>query len=342
MIRKLLKWLGLIILTGLTMLTVAAWIGSWVFLDQDARYSHNVAQLPDFAAAASVSSSEERAIELVLIPAGERTFRARISGFNNESPKGNLILLHGFPETSIMWQPLIEKAVVAGYRVVAFDQRGYSPGARPPKRDDYQANLLVTDVLNVADAVGFDTFNLVGHDWGAVIGWQTVFTAPERVESFSALSIPHISAIVASVQQAPELRDRSAYMAFYWLPWLPELSLSADNFSKLREFYEEHPAGNTKEYLELFSEPGALTGALNWYRGALQGLQQPSDKVSTPTLFIWGNQDPVTSRLAVELQADYMSGSYEVIELEAGHWIVETQSQAVVTAVMAHLNTTDS
>ncbi|MCB1646203.1 MAG: alpha/beta hydrolase [Pseudomonadales bacterium] len=326
---RILKWFSALLVFSLLILATLAWVGSSVFLDKGSQYTRNAAQLPVF--------SDDMPAQTVQIPAGEWSFRARIAGFDNPEPAGNLILLHGFPETSIMWEPLIAEAAAAGYRVVAFDQRGYSPGARPGSRDQYHGNLLVADVLAVADTVGFDTFHLVGHDWGAVVGWQTVFTEPARVDSYAALSIPHMSAIGASVEQQPDLSERSAYMAFYWLPWVPELSLSADDFKKLKELYAEHPAKHVDEYLALFREPGGLSGALNWYRGGLQGLLQPSGGTTTPTLFIWGKNDPVTSRLAVELQDAYMDGPFEVIELDAGHWLMETQTDAVVSAVMSNL-----
>ena len=161
-IVKALKWFFALILALLLLLAVGSWLGSWIFLDKESQYGEAAAALPTF--------SNDHSSELVQIPAGEWTFRARVAGFDNNKPKGNLILLHGFPESSIMWEPLIKKAAADGYRVVAFDQRGYSPGARPTERDAYSAKNLVSDVLAVADKVGFDTFNLVGHDWGSGAG----------------------------------------------------------------------------------------------------------------------------------------------------------------------------
>lgn len=317
------------LLTILAMAIVASWVGSWVFMDDDAPWSKQTQELPFFA----VGSTDS----LVQIPTGQWAFRARVAGFENKNPRGNLILLHGFPETSVMWEPLIDKAAQSGYRVVAYDQRGYSSGARPSARSAYSGEHLSADVLAVADAVGFDEFSLIGHDWGAVVGWQTVFKAPERVEFFSALSVPHISAILASFEQKPELRNRSAYMAFYWLPWLPEWKLSAGNFQELRDFYQLHPRHHVDEYLALFREKGALTGALNWYRAALDGLVHAPEAITTPTLFIWGNQDKTTNALAVDLQQRFMSGPFDVVSLDGGHWIMATHSEIVIAEVMARI-----
>jgi len=104
------------------------------------------------------------------IPVGDFEFFARVAGLQNKGPA--VILLHGFPESSIMWTDLLEKAAKEGYRVVAFDQRGYSPGARPKGVSNYEIGHLIKDVIDVANQIGFDTFHLVGHDWGAVVGWN--------------------------------------------------------------------------------------------------------------------------------------------------------------------------
>ena len=97
-------------------------------------------------------------------------------------PKGpGLFLLHGFPVTSAMWEPLIAPAAAAGYRVIAFDQRGYSPGARPAGVDAYRVDRTLEDVLAVADAAGFERFHLVGHDWGCVVGWRAAVSHLEQV-----------------------------------------------------------------------------------------------------------------------------------------------------------------
>ena len=118
---------------------------------------------------------------LVQIDVGELRFRARVA--NLAAPGDTLILLHGFPQTSAAWEPVIEAAVAKGYRVVAFDQRGYSPGARPTARDSYALDKLIGDVLAVADVVGADRFHLAGHDWGCGcrLGGGDVFTRTPAV-----------------------------------------------------------------------------------------------------------------------------------------------------------------
>src|SRR4051812_2592536 len=82
-----------------------------------------------------------------------------------------VLLLHGFPETSTCWRRVMESLAAAGYRAVAVDQRGYSPGARPTGVAAYEITELVDDVVGWLDALGLDRVDLVGHDWGAAVGW---------------------------------------------------------------------------------------------------------------------------------------------------------------------------
>src|SRR3954465_4099056 len=100
---------------------------------------------------------------------GPLVFDARVAG-PIDGP--GVVLLHGFPETSESWNHQMPALAAAGYRVIAPDQRGYSPRARPAGADAYRTERLVADVVALADAARLDRFHLVGHDWGGAIAWQ--------------------------------------------------------------------------------------------------------------------------------------------------------------------------
>ncbi len=302
------------------------WLGAVTSLDWDRQHSKATAALAEFAPSSN---------GLVRIAAGPHAFRARVAGLGGGS--GNLILLHGFPESSAMWIPLIEAAADRGYQVVAFDQRGYSPGARPDDVAEYSVEKLSADVLAVADAVGFAEFHLVGHDWGSGVGWGLVLTRPERILSWTSLSIPHVAAFGAAIANDSDQQRRSSYMLLFRTPWLPEQLFAFNNFRLMRSIlYADHHQRQLDEYLALFAEPGALTAALNWYRAAIPG-DLPSLRVTRPVLFIWGNQDPAVGRAAVDGQRPYLPDDYTELELDAGHWLMETHAEVVVPAVLAHL-----
>lgn len=268
---------------------------------------------------------------LVRIEANGLTFRARVAGLGN--PKAPVILLHGFPATSIMWEPVIDAAARAGHPVLAFDQRGYSPGARPEGVDAYLVPRLVEDVIAVADASGFERFHLVGHDWGCIVGWGVAIGHPDRVISWSGVSIPHPGTLVASLKA-----ELPAYIQAFTAPLVPETLALARGL----EFSEPIPPHHADEYLAVLSEPGALTGTLNWYRAITVGLddaQSLEGAVTVPTLFIWGTGEQWVTPERLEHQRTLVTGPYQELELEGGHWILEEQTLPVVQAVMGQLDT---
>lgn len=341
MIIKIVQWFLLGSL-GLCLLLVAVlFIGSKASLDTGFSHTQTAQSLPQYSAQLMTSTPPE----IVQIAANGYAFRARIAGFESagaSDEKPTVILLHGFPVSSAMWLKLISPLTDAGYRVVAYDQRGYSPGARPDELSDYTLDKLSSDVVAVADALGIDQFHLIGHDWGSAVGWATVMQYPQRISSWTALSIAHPVAFTQALANDPDQQSRSSYFKLFVTPWLPETLFSFNNFKMLGGAYKGMLAEQTSEYLGLFSEPGALTAALNWYRAMAlsQGkAAQLTPEVATPTLFMWGNNDPTAGRLAVELQQHYMTGPYREIELEAGHWLITDQPDAVITAVVEHLQT---
>jgi pimeloyl-ACP methyl ester carboxylesterase len=325
---RILKW---IVLGGITLavLAVLGALGSaQLSLDRELRHRSATQALPTFTGFGEPAQ--------VRIAARGMEFRARIAG----SSGPGVVLLHGFPTTSVMYGDLIDAAAAAGFRVVAFDQRGYSPGARPESVDDYSISELTADVLAVADAVGFEQFHLVGHDWGSAVGWSVVLRHPERVLTWTGLSIAHPIAFRAALEQDPDQQRRSSYFRLFATPWLPETMLTLNGLAGLKGVYATMSDVEREEYLRVFAEPGALTAALNWYRSALASGSLPTSGLPTdvqrPTLFVWGNADEAVGRSAVEAQRAYLKAGYEEIELDAGHWLLEEQGERVIPEILEH------
>ena len=132
-----------------------------------------------------------------------------------------VVLLHGFPESNTMYQPVIERLTAQGYRCLAPLQRGYSPGARPKRRRDYRDYELAGDILTLIDTSGAQRVHLVGHDWGAAVAWYVAQRFPERLHTLTALSVPHPAAFLKAVATSRQALS-SWYMLFFQLPWLPE------------------------------------------------------------------------------------------------------------------------
>ena len=274
---------------------------------------------------------------LVRIRANGMTFRARVAGSENVSGDG-VILLHGFPETSIMWEPLLKKLGKAGYRAIAFDQRGYSPGARPQMQSEYTKGKLANDVIAIADAAGFRKFHVIGHDFGGAIAWTVADRHPDRVLSLTSLSMPHPLALADALSKPSPQWPASSYVLFYRFPVLPELAMGFDRAALLSQWkWQKHPKNQVEEYREVFGEPGAIHAALNWYRAFDFRSLDPVGKIRPPTLFIWGEEDGAFSRAAANETANYMDGAYRLRTVNAGHNLLLEAPKIVTSEVLAHL-----
>ncbi len=303
-------------------------VGSLWSLDWQRSHREAAAALPRFDADSTDG--------LVMIETNGMQFRARIAGMHNPGP--GVILLHGFPETSAMWDPLIATLAGHGFRVVAFDQRGYSPGARPAETNAYAIDQLVSDVYAVAATAGFPQFHLVGHDWGAAVGWAAAIGQPVPLLSYTSLSIPHVAAFADALDQDPDQQRRSRYMMLFRTPWLPEVLFTFNRLALMNAaMYGSMSQAQRDEYNTVFAEPGALTGALNWYRANNSFATAPMPPVTVPVLFIWGNQDPAVGAAGVAAQHKYITGPFESHELDAGHWLMEEATDEVAAIVLAFL-----
>ena len=318
----------IVVLGTLLALPCLVWLSARMTLDRSLAHTRASEALPFLGPGTSNG--------LVQIEASGFSFRARVAGLDGHGP--GLILLHGFPESSIMWTPLLERAAEAGFRVVAFDQRGYSTGARPAGADQYTPDLLVGDVFAVADAVGFDGFHLIGHDWGSIVGWAAASRDATRVLSWASLAIPHPGAIPEP--DAPP--STPPYVKVFRRPGVAEALLGAGGRWFMRNaMYSTMPAAHVAEYDSLYAEPGALTATLNWYRAFDPASGAPGDvrPVEQPVLYIYGRNDigafvneDVQSRMPA-----FVDGPFETIGLDAGHWLIQDEEEIVLDYVMQHL-----
>jgi pimeloyl-ACP methyl ester carboxylesterase len=279
-------------------------------------------------------------MEQLQIPVGELCFDALADGPND----GELVLLlHGFPQSSWQWRAQLPALADAGYRAVAVDQRGYSPGARPDGVEHYAMRHLVADVVAVADWLGGHRFHLGGHDFGAVVGW---FVAggryAERVRTLTAVSVPHPAAVAGAMKSpSGDQRSRSGYIAFFRQPEAPEHVLLADEGSGLRALfantgYVERAA--MERYVALLTEPGAVTAALNWYRANGLDVLAELGPVSAPTLFVWGTDEPTIGPEAAEGGAAHAHGPYRFEALDGvGHWVPEEAADLFNRLLLDHL-----
>jgi len=257
-----------------------------------------------------------------------------------------VLLLHGFPQTSYSWHHELTALDDAGYRGVAFDQRGYSPGARPADVSAYAIDALVSDALAVADALGVERFDLVGHDWGAMVAWVTAWRHPDRVRTLTAVSVPHPKAFGNALGSSDDdQRQRSSYIeVFRREGGVAERALLGEDGSGdgLRRMFETTglPAhsGEVERFVAAMLEPGAMTAALNWYRASDPATLAAVGPVTVPTLFVWSTADVAIGRKAAEATVEWVTGPYRFEVLEGvSHWIPETAPDVLGRLLIEHL-----
>lgn len=263
------------------------------------------------------------------------TFDVRDEGPLDGDP---VVLLHGFPERSSCWRDVVPLLHEQGLRTYAPDQRGYSPGARPPRRRDYTMDRLEADVVALIETIGRPV-HLVGHDWGSNSGWLAATHRPDLVRTWTAVSVPHPSAFRSAVFSTRQGLS-SWYMGVFQAPWLPERAAASPGG---RFDQQLRRSGMSPEEVERFRREivdyGALTGGLNWYRALPftpnHGL---GGRTKVPTTLLWSDHDGFIQRVSVDRCADYVTGPFELRVLEGvDHWIPTHAPQAVAEAVLARI-----
>ena len=250
-----------------------------------------------------------------------------------------VLLLHGFPQTKRSYRDQLPALAAAGYRAVAVDQRGYSPGARPAGVEAYRTDHLTADVLRIADALGSDRFHLVGHDFGAVVGWQVAARHGDRLLTYNPLAVGHPLAYVEALAEPDgDQLARSGY--FEWF-LKPETDEELGDYDRLRAIY---PAAGLSEedadaYASALGAPEAIGSCLNWYRAS--GIHQITDlpPVTVPVLFIWSTEDVALGPASAYGTERHVAGPYrfEVIE-GVDHWLPEHATQRVNQLLLEHFD----
>lgn len=249
-----------------------------------------------------------------------------------------VILLHGFPESHRTWRgvaPLLDDR----YRLIMPDQRGFAGSDRPLDVADYAADKLIDDIFALAEAIGIESFALVGHDWGGAIAWPAAMRGDPRLKKLVIVNAPHPLIFQKSLIEDPAQRAASQYINWFRTPGA-EKAIEAMGFDA---FFEKTFMNHVKltsvsedekrDYIAEWSQPGGMLPMLNWYRASRMMVPPPGatvplpdfllrafPKIHLPTLVVWGMKDPALLPLQLEgLEA--LVDDLTVVKLpEAGHF----------------------
>ena len=265
-----------------------------------------------------------------------------------------LLFLHGFPEHAGGWDDILP-AFADRYHAVAPNQRGYGFSSKPEGVEAYRIKHLVRDMLTLADQLSPDRpYQVMAHDWGASVAYAMAIAAPRRIARLAIINGVHPGPFQRALIEDPAQQAASSYIHYLRDPRAEE-RLSANNFEKLSgmitRFGEQRWFTPAKRagYLEAWSQPGALTGMLNWYRATPIVVPRPGEaidmatvpkldpaqlRVRMPHLLIWGMDDPALLPVTRSTLQDYCDHPVVVREIHgADHWVVHQRGDEVIAAL---------
>jgi pimeloyl-ACP methyl ester carboxylesterase len=240
-----------------------------------------------------------------------------------------VVLLHGFPGSSALWRQLTPRLASAGYKTIAIDQRGFGESDAPIGVENYALSVAAGDVLAVMDALKLEKAHLVGHDWGAALGWLLAGTHRDRFPSFSALSLGHSRAYAKG--GLPQF-IKGWYILPALLPGVGEWAVRAANWRLLRR---AHPT-ESEHWIANLSRPGRLTAALNWYRAnALHPPDHPN--VTVPVLGVWSDADLALTERQLQKSAKWVDAPFRYERIEgASHWFPLEVPERLAPLLLEH------
>jgi pimeloyl-ACP methyl ester carboxylesterase len=261
------------------------------------------------------------------------------------------MLLHGFPESHRTWRALAPKLEDRFYCVMP-DQLGFAASDRPREEKAYETDKLIDVIFEVADSLGLETFALVGHDWGGAIAWAAALKQPERLTRLAIINAPHPWVFQKSLIEDGAQREASQYITAFRTPGF-EQSVEAMGYEAFfKKTFSKHvdlsiiPEAEKQQYIADWSQAGAFTAMLNWYRASKLVVPPPGvtvplpdwmlktfPKIDVPTLVIWGMKD--AALLPVQLEGlDELIEDVRIVRLPgAGHFAPWEAPDAVAEAL---------
>jgi len=264
--------------------------------------------------------------------------------------EGKLIMfVHGFPEFWAEWENQLEE-FGKDYQAVALDMRGYNLSSKPEDLGAYHVTDLIEDLRALAEHLGHEKFIMVAHDWGGAVAWSFAMRHPQWLEKLIIINAPHPIIFARELLENPDQQKASRYMLTFRSPEAEQIFSENDYEMLLKALFEfgtkwEMTEAVRQKYIEAWSQPGALTGGLNYYR--VSPLYPPTSKededsikgimdlphemveVKVPTLVIWGEKDQALLPTNLDGMQDYVEDLTIKRIPDGTHWVIHEQPELV-------------
>jgi pimeloyl-ACP methyl ester carboxylesterase len=244
-----------------------------------------------------------------------------------------VLLLHGFPDSGRLWRHQVPALAGAGYRVIVPDLRGYGRSGKPAEVGAYSMRHLIGDITAILAAQRIDRARIVGHDWGAALGWALAMFTPDLVDRLAVLSVGHPATFLSTAEQ----HEKSWYMLLFQFPGVAERWLTRDGWANFRRWAAHPDADAVIAELEAH---GSLTSGLNWYRAnmppeAWAAPPRQFPPVRAPVMGIWSANDVALTEAQMTASADSVAGPWRYERLDGvGHWM-QLEAPDAVNALLA-------
>jgi pimeloyl-ACP methyl ester carboxylesterase len=267
---------------------------------------------------------------------GDVELSVRVEG---EGP--TILMLHGWPDTGVLWDEMVPILTKAGYRVATPDLRGCGRSSKPSTTEEYRMHHLMRDVSHIIDALGDEPVTLIGHDWGAALAWACAAGLSPKVERLVAVSVGHPNAFYAAgIHQ----QMKSWYMLLFSQEGLGEAFLRKDDYRALRR-WSGHPRANT--IIEELERDGQMSAHLRWYRANAPMdsfiVDRPAlPAIHVPVLGIWSSGDPALTERQMTTSSGYCVKGFTYVRFEDyGHWLPLEAPQELSEEILKFLHGAD-
>ena len=261
-----------------------------------------------------------------------------------------VVFIHGFPELAYSWRHQVPALAAAGFRAIAYDQRGYGGSSKPDDVEAYGLRSLVADAVRLLDVLDIERATLVGHDWGSIVVWSTALLHPDRVERVVSLNVPYrgyCAGFPSTAVIRERLADRFGYVLGFQEVGVTEAAFDSDPDAWLRAVYmgiAADPGFMTDTDFAVYREAfirGGVFGPLGPYRNidanAAATMSLANAPITQPTLMLTADRDPILPPTLADGMRRWVP-NLEVVPISgSGHWTQQEQPEQVNDALILFL-----